>query len=621
MAISLMDSLSIKKKSQNVARDSFATISDAVAFNANWLPSVFHAMLEDTGEIIVYNENNTDLGDGWGKWRKLQGASYNDTELKNKISDIETNIGDMSTINIASVTDLVGAINSLYSSSLTSVTYSRRKLTLTYTDGNAIDLDISSIITDTNIGDFSNVDDTGITDKQVLAYDTATNKYIPTTLDNSNVLSEAKQYTDEEILKINNAEAIAVDSKPTFADGTITYTKNGVEKTTTNANTWFYYTVDTKSYQTIWVDSTEFTVEINGTIDFVDYVNKTTDVVSTYTGEEVDKTKIPDLAAIDALYDLVKTALGNKVNTVDIVDDLISEATDKPLSANQGKVLDEKITVLKTDVETNYAKKDEVTTSLDTKLDKSFTGDDVANKFLSTDDTGNVVLKEVSSIGGGTAETTTYANANYPSYTNVDLALDALFNKVYYVKPSITSFKMTPSTTTYEIGTKVDSLVFEWTVNKDILSQTLTGCTLADETVRTATYATQLSSNKTFTLSVNDGENSASASKTISFLNKIHWGSCVEPVTYDSAFILGLTNGKLTSSNKGDFSFNAGSGEYCYFAVPTGMKITSAWVNGFQADLQEVITVSHTNASGNTSNYTISRFGNTGLGSFVATVK
>ena len=138
--------------------------------------------------------------------------------------------------------------------------------------------------------------------------------------------------------------------------------------------------------------------------------------------------------------------------------------------------------------------------------------------------------------------------------------MDALFNKVYYVKPSITSFKMTPSTTTYEIGTKVDSLVFEWTVNKDILSQTLTGCTLADETVRTATYATQLSSNKTFTLSVNDGENSASASKTISFLNKIHWGSCVEPVTYDSAFILGLTNGKMTSSNKGDFSCNAGSG-------------------------------------------------------------
>ena len=621
MAISLMDSLSIKKKSQNVARDSFATISDAVAFNENWLPSVFHAMLEDTGEIIVYNENNTDLGDGWGKWRKLQGASYNDAELRNKISDIETNIGDMSTINISSVTDLVGAINSLYSSSLTSVTYSGRKLTLTYTDGNAIDLDISSIITDTNIGDFSNVDDTGITDKQVLAYDIATNKYIPTTIDGSNVLSEAKQYTDEEILKINNAEAIAVDSKPTFADGTITYTKNGAEETTTNANTWFYYTVDTKSYQTIWVDSTEFTVEINGTIDFVDYVNKTTDVVSTYTGEEVDKTKIPDLAAIDALYDLVKTALRSKVNTVDIVDDLISEATDKPLSASQGKVLDEKITVLKTDVETNYAKKDEVTTSLDTKLDKSFTGDDVANKFLSTDDTGNVVLKEVSSIGGGTAETTTYANANYPSYTNVDLALDALFNKVYYVKPSITSFKMTPSTTTYEIGTKVDSLVFEWTVNKDILSQTLTGCTLADETVRTATYATQLSSNKTFTLSVNDGENSASASKTISFLNKIHWGSCVEPVTYDSAFILGLTNGKMTSSNKGDFSFNAGSGEYCYFAVPTSMKITSAWVNGFQADLQEVITVSHTNASGHTSDYTISRFGNTGLGSFVATVK
>lgn len=613
MAISLMDSLSIKKKSQNVARDSFATISEAVAFNANWLPSVFHSMLEDTGEIIVYNENNPDLGDGWGKWRKLQGASYDDTELRNKI-------GDMSTIKIASVTDLVSAINSLYSSSLTSVTYSGRKLTLKYTDENIIELDISSIITDTNIGDFSNVDDTGITDKQVLAYDTATNKYIPTTLDNLNVLSEAKQYTDDELKKINNAEAIAVDSKPTFVDGTITYTKNSVEKTTTNTNTWFYYTIGTTSYQTIWVDSTEFTVEINGTVDFVDYVNKTTDVVSTYTGEEVDKTKIPNLSAIDALYELVKTALGNKVNATDIVDNLVSEAIDKPLSANQGKVLDDKITELGNIVETDYAKKTDVDTSLGEKLDKTFTGDDVANKFLSTDDDGNIVLKAGSTVGGS-AESTSYNNASYPDYNNVDLALDALFNKVYYVKPSITLFKMTPSTTTYEIGAKVDSLVFEWTVNKDILSQTLTGCTLEDETVRTATYATQLSSNKTFTLNVSDGENSASASKTISFLNKVYWGSCAEPITYDSAFILGLSNSKLTSSKNGDYSFNAGSGEYAYFATPSSMKITSAWVNGFQSDLQEVITVSFTNASGYTSDYTITRFSNVGLGNFSASVK
>ena len=44
MAISLLDSLSIKKKAQNVLRDSFPNLEAAVAYNPNWLPSVFHSM-------------------------------------------------------------------------------------------------------------------------------------------------------------------------------------------------------------------------------------------------------------------------------------------------------------------------------------------------------------------------------------------------------------------------------------------------------------------------------------------------------------------------------------------------------------------------------------------------
>ena len=96
MAISLLDSLNIKKKSQNVLRDSFPNLEAAVAYNPNWLPSVFHSMLEDTGEIIVYNEANVDLGDGWGKWRPLStngtvdlsnyyNRSENDLLLSNKV--------------------------------------------------------------------------------------------------------------------------------------------------------------------------------------------------------------------------------------------------------------------------------------------------------------------------------------------------------------------------------------------------------------------------------------------------------------------------------------------------------------------------------------------------------
>ena len=261
-----------------------------------------------------------------------------------------------------------------------------------------------------------------------------------------------------------------------------------------------------------------------------------------------------------------------------------------------------------------------INTSLDGKLDKTFTGDDVANKILSTDKDGNVVLKNGGS-GEGTAETTTYTNADYPSYTNVDLALDALFSKVYYVKPTC-SLSASKAGGTFEMGTTITApITFTWTTNKAITSQTLTGCALADANVRTATYNTNVTADKSFTLSVSDGENFASSSVSYKFLNKILWGNSTEPTTYNSKFILALSNNKLASSNKGAFSFNCSDGEYAYFAAPTSMKITSAWVNGFQADLEEVAVVNHTNASGYTSSYTITRFGNSGLGSFVAEVK
>ncbi len=281
---------------------------------------------------------------------KLAGLeNYNDTQVKaditalsERVDDVETSIGDMSTIKVKSVSDLVSAINTLYDAFMSSITYANKKLTITYRNGGTVDIDMSAIITDTNIGELSNINDTGVTDKQVLSYNAATNKYIPTTIDTAGVLADAKKYTDDEIAKINNADAMAVDEKPTYSNGTITYKKNGIEKTITDGDFWFFYTVNDMAYQTIWVDGVEFTTSVDGSVDFKDFVSKTNDLVSTYTGEETDKTKVTTIASLDALYAIISTALGKKINTTDIVNSLVSDATDKPLSAAQGKALDGK---------------------------------------------------------------------------------------------------------------------------------------------------------------------------------------------------------------------------------------------------------------------------------------
>ena len=262
-----------------------------------------------------------------------------------------------------------------------------------------------------------------------------------------------------------------------------------------------------------------------------------------------------------------------------------------------------------------------INTSLDGKLNKTFTGDDVANKILSTDKDGNVVLKNGGS-GEGTAETTTYTNADYPSYTNVDLALDALFSKVYYVKPTC-SLSASKAGGTFEMGTTITApITFTWTTNKAITSQTLTGCTLADASVRTAIYNTNVTADKSFTLSVSDGENSASSSVSYKFLNKVYYGSASEPDSYDSAFILGLSNNKFATSIKGSYPITVESGQFGYIACPKSFNAPSeCYIGGFLTTLENAGEISFTNASGGVATYTILRTGKSGLGSLTMEFK
>ena len=237
------------------------------------------------------------------------------------------------------------------------------------------------------------------------------------------------------------------------------------------------------------------------------------------------------------------------------------------------------------------------------------------------DGTDWVAISSASSGGASTADNVEYTNADYPSYTNVDLALDALFSKVYYVKPTC-SLSASKAGGTFEMGTTIASpIIFTWKTNKAITSQTLTGCTLADASVRTAIYNTNVTADKTFTLSVSDGENSASSSVSYKFLNNVFWGSASTVETYDSTFISALSNKRLASAVKGIYSFNIASGEYGFWAVPSNMTISSVWIGGFEVTVDDLGTVSYTNAQGYTRDYKLYKTGKSGLGAISAEIK
>ena len=164
-------------------------------------------------------------------------------------------------------------------------------------------------------------------------------------------------------------------------------------------------------------------------------------------------------------------------------------------------------------------------------------------------------------------------------------------------------------------------IIFTWTTNKAITSQTLTGCTLADASVRTAIYNTNVTADKTFTLSVSDGENSASSSVSYKFLNNVFWGSASTVETYDSTFISALSNKRLASAVKGTYSFNIASGEYGFWAVPSNMTISSVWIGGFEVTVDDLGTVSYTNAQGYTRDYKLYKTGKASLGAISAEIK
>ena len=278
------------------------------------------------------------------KWVQIDVSS--NAALASRVTALETNQGDMTQLEVSGVSDLVSAINAVNNRGLTSIVYTEPNLIITYADDSTYTFNVrDAILRETQVGELANVSDALIANGNLLQYDSAISGYKPydvvTTL--ATLLQDAKDYTDQEIASSITQDAIRCDAKPQYdsVNDVVIYFQDGQAHTTDQTDTRFYYLVNGDPYCSSWIDGVEYTFSI-ADVDFDDLLSRTTDVVSTYTESMVDKTKIPDIASIDALLAIIKTDyLALKVNTSDIVDNLLSSDATKPLSANQGKVLGE----------------------------------------------------------------------------------------------------------------------------------------------------------------------------------------------------------------------------------------------------------------------------------------
>lgn len=574
MAISLIDNLKIQNKKQNVERDSFVTIADMVAYSPNYLPNLFHTMCEETGKMYVYDVNN-DIDPVLGKWKEYGSGVGTDEKVK-----------------LTSTSTDAKYLNELIDNSTIEVDVNNDCLVVKKIDGQTATVAEINFLTGVTANVQEQINNLSKSMTMYGVFGTKADLLAsvdPVPVDGNTAIVIADEDNNNKqmtyiYIASNSAWTQVAESSVTVRD----FTTNPIN-------------LDTETTGTLSKNKIDIAIA-----RLADVLDK-----ATYVGSADGIVKQADMLTgltytITALNDAIKDS-HTHTNKI-ALDKIVSNGLGSNFLADNGKY----ISILSVGVsEPAYTSQIWIDTT------------NVSKPVLKIHNGTNWIAVSGSSseTGVSAAEDITYDNPNFVQYDTVGTALDALFAKVYYVKPTC-SLSADKKGGTFEMGTVISApITFTWTTNKNITSQTLTGCTLADANVRTATYNTNVASNKTFTLSVSDGENSASSSVSYSFLNKIHWGSCAEPTTYDSTFILGLSNNKLTSSNKGSFSFACPTGEYAYFATPTSLKITSAWVNGFQADLEEVAVVNHQNSSGYTSSYTITRFSNSGLGSFSATVQ
>ena len=177
------------------------------------------------------------------------------------------------------------------------------------------------------------------------------------------------------------------------------------------------------------------------------------------------------------------------------------------------------------------------------------------------------------------ADAISYVNDVIGSAT-VEEALNKLISDYYYVAPSVTAFTASPSGGTFEVGTTITApITFNWSYNKDIASQSLTDCSISVDD-RTATYNSDITSNKTFTLNASDGKNNVSKSISYTFVSPYYVGVSDTDIL-DETGIKALTKKVEVKGNKTISYTN--SQNYMVFAYPSSYGTIKKVVdiNGF----------------------------------------
>ena len=204
--------------------------------------------------------------------------------------------------------------------------------------------------------------------------------------------------------------------------------------------------------------------------------------------------------------------------------------------------------------------------------------------------TTNIPLAPAATPAAGIAITAARADHIHP-LPNVSLipygntTVGAVLEQLTYLEPTASL----SGGGTREVGETVTSVSLTWNYNKEIVSQSLNqGIGDLIPTLRSYTHSEQsITSNRTYTITANDGKKNVTANTTIAFNYRRYWGVSANPTLAD-AEILAMSS-EFSSSRSQTRTFNCSGGRYFYLVWPASWGTGSFNVGGLAfSDLHQV---------------------------------
>ncbi len=208
---------------------------------------------------------------------------------------------------------------------------------------------------------------------------------------------------------------------------------------------------------------------------------------------------------------------------------------------------------------------------------------------------------DTTSVGDDLNIIVTSAGKRYKKKSVLNTEYIGILNRLVdleYSPQEVISF--TNNVNNVEKGNTITTITFNYTFNKAPLTSVINNG-IGSVTGNSQTANVNLTTDTTFTLTATDNRISVNKTSSVSFINKLYFGTSPN-TSLDNSQVLGLQNNLLDTNKNRTITVN-GEGQYIYYIYPASLGDSTFTINGLVSSAWTKTVVNVTNAFGNITSY------------------